>query len=132
MNLKKHQPLLEVILFSIIIYAAHKFIFFYNYNNLKLQEFYFTMEVVYGFFFCCSIVLVYILIMVKEKNIDNVGYTFLLVTCVKMALSYVLLSPILNSGNSNIRYEKINFFFIFALFLTIETIVTIRMLNSKK
>jgi hypothetical protein len=132
MNLKKYQPLLEVILFSIIIYLVHKFVFFVNNNNPKLQEFIFSIEVVYGFFFCCSLVLVYILIQVKEKSIDNVGYTFLLVTCVKMTLSYVLLSPILNSENSNIRFEKINFFFIFALFLTLETIVTIRMLNSKQ
>jgi len=132
MNLKKYQPLLEVILFSIIIYFAHKFVFFLYKNNPKLQDFLFSIEEVYGFFFCCSLFLVFILIKVKGKNIDNVGYTFLLVTCVKMGLSYLLLSPILNSVNSNIKYEKIDFFIIFALFLTLETIVTIRMLNSKQ
>jgi len=132
MNLKKYQPLLEVILFSIIIYFAHKFVFFLYKNNPKLQDFLFSIEEVYGFFFCCSLLLVLILIKVKEKNIDNVGYTFLLVTCIKMGLSYLLLSPILNSVNSNIKYEKIDFFIIFALFLTLETIVTIRMLNSKQ
>jgi hypothetical protein len=31
-----------------------------------------------------------------------------------------------------VRIEKLNFFLIFALFLTIETIVTARILNNKK
>jgi hypothetical protein len=87
---------------------------------------------VYGFFFVCSVVILFILIKVKDKNIDNVGYTFLLVTFIKMGISYAVLSPILHSGNPNIQIEKLNFFVIFALFLTIETIVTARILNKKQ
>lgn len=132
MNLKKYQPILEVTLLSILVYLAHKLFFFLNENNPKFQNFHLPIEVVYSFFFICSLLIILILIKVNEKNIDNVGYTFLLVTFVKMALSYVVLSPILNSGNSNIRTEKIDFFIIFALFLTIETIVTVRILNSKQ
>jgi hypothetical protein len=131
MSLKKYRPILEVVVISNIIFLGHKLIFFLNENHPNLQDFYFPIEVIYGFFFFCSSILMLILVKVKEKNIDNVGYTFLLVTCVKMGLSYLLLSPILNSGNVNLRYEKINFFFIFAFFLAIETVVTIRMLNTK-
>lgn len=132
MNLKKYQPILEVLLLSIVVYMAHKLFFFLNANNPKFQNFHFPMEVVYGFFFVCSVVILLVLIKVKEKNIDNVGYTFLLVTFIKMALSYAVLSPILDSGNFNVRIEKLNFFVIFALFLTIETFVTIRMLSNKQ
>jgi hypothetical protein len=123
MNFKKYQPLMEVTLLSILVYLAHKLVFFLNENNPNLQGFHFPIEVVYGFFFVCSLLIILILIKVNEKNIDNVGFTFLLVTFIKMALSYVILSPILNSGNPNVRTEKIDFFIIFALFLTIETIV---------
>ena len=132
MNLKKYQPILEVLFLSIVVYLAHKLFFFLNENDPKFQNFYFPIEVVYGFFFLCSILILFILIQVKTKNIDNVGYTFLLVTFIKMALSYAILYPILHSGNINARIEKINFFVIFALFLTIETAVTIRLLNEKK
>ena len=132
MNLKKYQPLMEVTLLSIQVYLAHKLVFFLNENNPNLQGFHFPIEVVYGFFFVCSMLIILILIKVNEKNIDNVGFTFLLVTFIKMALSYVILSPILNSGNPNVRTEKIDFFIIFALFLTIETIVTVRILNNKQ
>ena len=132
MNFKKYQPLMEVTLLSILVYLVHKLVFFLNENNPNLQGFHFPIEVVYGFFFFCSLLIILILIKVNEKNINNVGFTFLLVTFVKMALSYLILSPILNSGNLNVRTEKIDFFIIFALFLTIETIVTVRILNNKQ
>ena len=132
MNLKKYRPILEVVSLSMLVYLVHKLVFFLNENHPKLQGFHFPIEVVYGFFFICSLLIIVILIIVKEKKIDNVGYTFLLVTCVKIAISYVILSPILNSNHSNLRIEKINFFIIFALFLTIETIVTVRILNNKQ
>jgi len=132
MNFKKYQPLIEVTLLSILVYLVHKLVFFFNENNPNLEGFHFPIEVVYGFFFFCSLLIILILIKVNEKNINNVGFTFLLVTFVKMALSYLILSPILNSGNLNVRTEKIDFFIIFALFLTIETIVTVRILNNKQ
>lgn len=132
MNFKKYQPILEVLLLSAVVYFVHKLFFFLNENNPKFQNFHFPIEIVYGFFFVCSVVILLVLIKVKEKNIDNVGYTFLLVTFIKMAVSYAVLSPILDSGNSNVRIEKLNFFIIFALFLTIETIVTARILNNKR
>ncbi|POY39954.1 hypothetical protein C3L50_08990 [Flavobacterium alvei] len=132
MNLKKYRPLIEVVFLSILVYSIHKLVFFLNENHPKLQGFHFPIEVVYGFFFISSLLIIFILIKVYEKSIDNVGFTFLLLTCLKIGISYVVLLPILNSGNPNLRTEKIDFFIIFALFLTIETIVTVRMLNNKQ
>ena len=132
MNFKKYRPILEILLLSLVVYLLHKVVLFLNDNNPKFQNFHFPIEVVDGFFFVCSVIILFILIKVKEKNIDNVGYTFLLVTFIKMGISYAVLSPILHSGNPNIRIEKLNFFVIFALFLTIETIVTARILNNKQ
>jgi hypothetical protein len=132
MNFKKYRPILEVVFLSMLVYLVHKLVFFINENHPKLQSFHFPIEVVYGFFFISSLLIILLLIKVNEKNIDNVGYTFLLITCIKIAISYAILFPILNSNHSNVRIEKINFFIIFALFLTIETIVTIRILNNKQ
>ncbi len=132
MNFKKYQPIFEVSLLSILVYVVHKLVFFLNNNNPFFKGFHFPIEFVYGFFCSCSLLIVFIIIKVNEKNINNVGFSFLLVTFIKMALSYTVLSPILNSGNLNVRTEKINFFIIFALFLAIETIVTVRILNKRQ
>jgi hypothetical protein len=132
MSLKKYQPILELFVISIVAYLAHKLFFYIEANNPSYQEFYYTIETIYGFFLLCSVLILFILIQVKQKNIDNVGQTFLLVTCIKMGISYLVLTPILHTEKQNMAIEKINFFVVFALFLTIETVITIRILNNKQ
>lgn len=129
---KKYQPILEVLFLSVVVYAIHKLIFFLNDKNPKFQNFHYPIEVVYSFFLISSLVIIFILIKAKTKNIDYVGYTFLLVTFLKMGLSYLVLSPILQSGNPNAGTEKVNFIVVFSLFLAIETTVTVRLLNNKQ
>ena len=132
MNFKKYQPILEILVFSTVAYLIHKLVFLWNDDNPKFQHFHFPIEFIYTFFCSCSIVILWILIQVKSKSIDDVGNVFILSTCIKIAVSYMVLSPILHSGNFNMRVEKINFFLIFILFLTIETVVTIRILNNNQ
>lgn len=132
MKLKKYQPILEVIVIALLAYLLHTLFFYLNNDNPKFQNFHTSVETIYGFFTICSIVILFILIKVKDKSQEQVGYVFLLVTCAKMGIAYVVLSPILHSGNPNVGIQKINFFIIFAVFLAIETVVTIRILNNKQ
>ncbi len=132
MKIKKLQPLFEVLTVSFLLFIAHKLFFYWNKTNPKYQNFYFSLETIYGFFSISSIIIVSILLFIKQKSIDIVGFTFLLTTCLKIGISFALLVPILNSKASNIGYEKINFFVVFALFLSIETAVTIRILNNNQ
>lgn len=132
MNLKKYSLLLTLITASIVVFFIHKlFFFFFEYNEIE-NSFSYSLIQLYTFFLICSIGIILILIKVKKKNIDSVGNTFLLLTFLKMGLAYIVLYPILNSTTQFVKIEKINFFIIFAIFLTIETIVTIRLLNNKQ
>ena len=131
MKLKKYLPIIEVIVIAILAYLLHKLFFYLNANNLKYQNFHTSIEVIYGFFTICSVIILFILLKVKDKSQEQVGYVFLFVTCAKMGIAYTVLSPILHSGNPNVAIQKINFFIIFAVFLAIETVVTIRILNNK-
>jgi len=132
MKSKKYQPILEVIVVAILVFLLHKLFFYLNANNPKFQNFHTSVEALYGFFTLCSVIILFILIQVKEKSQEQVGYVFLFATCTKMGIAYAVLSPILHSGNPNVGIQKINFFIIFAVFLTIETVVTIRILNNKQ
>ena len=132
MYLKKYQPILEILVISFVAYSIHKLVFFLNDINLKVENFHFPIEFIYAFFCLCSIIILWILITVKSKNIDNVGSVFILATGIKIPVSYTVLSPIIHSGNLNMKVERIDFFIIFILFLTIETVVTIRILNNKQ
>lgn len=131
MNLKTYQPIFELLLISTLLYLGHKLFFVFKIINSGNRNFYYPLETIYGFFVSCSFVILFILIQVRKKNIDNVGYVFLALTCIKMAISYGVLAPILKSAQQHASIEKINFFILFFLFLAIETIVTIRILNKK-
>lgn len=128
----KYEPVLEVFFLSVIAFFIHELFFFFTDKTSIKDEFMYSVPVLYLFFLVCSVIILFILIRRKEKNIDSVGQTFLLLTSIKMVIAYILLHPILQSTNKLLTPEKINFFITFAIFLTIETAVTIRILNKKQ
>ena len=132
MKHSKYLPLLESLLLVIIVFVVHQSYINVKYDPIFTNRFRYSIPLLFLFFYTCSLIILFILIKIKEKNIDSVGQTFLLVTSIKMGLAYILLHPILQETSELITPEKSNFFLIFAEFLTIETVVTIRMLNKKQ
>ena len=113
-----------------IIYLIHKFIFsVFKYNE---NSFICSLEQLYLFFGLFSITIELILIRVKEKNIDIVGNVFLLLTLIKMMVCFAFGSSILKQGIKENSLQKWNFLILFLVFLTIETVLTIIMLNKKE
>jgi hypothetical protein len=130
MDVKKFRPVLETTVLSVFAWVLHELLFHFFFPELELA-FRYKIAMLYGFFFTCSLVIVFILIQVRQKNIDSVGNTFMLLTCIKMVIAYILLHPILQLEHAEVASEKTNFFAVFALFLVIETLVTIGLLNRK-
>ncbi len=130
MNLKNYKPLFFLTVLAVIAFGLHAYIF--NYLNINDNGFLYSLESLYLFFYVLSCVVFIILIKVKERSFDNVGMSFLLSTSVKMIFCYLILKPILQIKTYDNTIEKINFFVTFALFLAIETILTIRILNEKQ
>ncbi len=131
MTLKNLQPFIQIIILSLLAYIIDRLVFHLYYGSVE-ETFKHSIETIFGFFLFCSCAIIVLLIRVKKNNINSVGQTFLLVTSIKMALSYLLVRPILNSTTENGIIEKFNFLIVFAVFLTIETVVTIRILNNKQ
>jgi len=132
MNLKKYHSLFIVLLASIIGLIIHKIIFYWFVPGVFESNFVYSIPSLYVFFGVFALLIVFVLRIVKEKSIDNVGYTFLLLTTLKMAVAYAFLQPILAANLAKTPTEKMSFFSIFIYFLAIETIVTIRILNNKQ
>ncbi|WP_333599045.1 hypothetical protein [Flavobacterium sp.] len=132
MNLKKYHSLFIVLLASIIGLIIHKIIFYWFVPGVFESNFVYSIPSLYVFFGVFALLIVFVLRIVKEKSIDNVGYTFLLLTTLKMAVAYAFLQPILEANLAKTPTEKMSFFSIFIYFLAIETIVTIRILNNKQ
>jgi len=128
--MKNYKPLLLLFVASLVLLAVHFLVF--ELIGFGQKPFRYSFVELYGFFFACSFTIVFILINIKKKLKDSVGYAFMFLTSLKMVACYFVLRPILHSGSEFIKTDKMNFFIIFALFLAIETIVTIRILNNKQ
>lgn len=96
-----------------------------------MQDNQYPLALVYVFFLVLSLIILGILIKISAKNKEQLGYAFLLLTSIKMALSYVFARPIITHSGEN-PSEKVNFFVIFILFLAIEAYYTARLLNNKQ
>jgi len=127
----KIKPLFTIILIAVLGLIIHKLIFFLLVAKTIEDNFIYSIPLLYGLFSIFSLLIVGVLIKVKERNIDNVGYTFLLLTSIKLVVAYLLIHPILKASLNQTPLEKINFFIIFIYFLATETILTIRILNNK-
>ena len=127
----KIKPLFTIILIAVLGLIIHKLMFFLLVAKTIEDNFIYSITLLYGLFSIFSLLIVGVLIKVKERNIDNVGYTFLLLTSIKLVVAYLLIHPILKVSLHQTPLEKINFFIIFIYFLATETILTIRILNNK-
>lgn len=130
MILKNYKTFRFLLISVGIAYVLHKLVFYFF--QINQETFYYSLERLYGVFFVLSFVIIFILLKIKERNFDQLGMSFLLLTSSKMVFYYFLLKPILKIRHYDIQTEKINFFVLFVLFLTIEVVVTIRILSEKE
>lgn len=113
---------------AFIMYWIHYSIFTLT-NSAQMQ---FNLAGAYVFFWICAALIIFVVHVVHKKSPDNAGYAFIGATLLQMGLSYLMLRPILEMGGEKTAFGKMNFFAIFILFLAIETLITIRLLNNKQ
>lgn len=123
-------PFLALLGISIVLCLIHKIIFYVF--NINQDHFHYKLETLYLFFVIISIIIFKILLTVKEKSFDNVGMSFLLATCIKMIFCYLVMRPLLQKTIPDNPLERMNFLILFLVFLTIETLFTIRLVNEKR
>ncbi len=132
MNIKQYQPIFLVAVISAVALLLHKGVFMLLLPSQVESEFVYSLPVLYGFFLLLSASIMLILIKVGQASMTNVGLTFILLTTFKMGIAFVFLKPILKTNLPHTGLEKMNFLIVFLLFLTIETLITIRLINNKQ
>ncbi|MGV3697684.1 hypothetical protein [Flavobacterium sp.] len=128
----KLKPIFILAILAILGLIVHKTLFYFFVPKVFENNFIYPVSLLYLSFFGYSAGMILLLEKIKKVNIDSVGYTFLLVTSIKMVVAFLFLRPIIAEDLPKTTTEKISFFIIFIYFLTIETIVTIRILNNKQ
>lgn len=126
----KLKPFLIIILSTLFGVVVHEIIS-YLFTSISFgNNFTYSIPLLYSVFCVFSMIIIGMMLKVKERNIDYVGYTFLLLTSLKMVVAYIMMQPVFHQSCTTTPTDKMNFFIIFLYFLIIETILTIRILNN--
>ncbi len=131
MILEKLKPLGILLVAIFIGYSIHKTLFYFLNFELDLIIFNYSLEELYFVFLTLSVIITSISIYIKQKNIDLVGNVFMLITSIKMISCFLLIRPYAANENFKHSIEKWNYLILFLLFLVLETIITIQILNKK-
>ena len=132
LSLSKLKPILDILIFALLGFAIQKLCFYLFVSRAFEDAFVYSILTLYSFFFCFSVAILFALQKIKEVNIDYVGYSFLLLTSLKIGAAFIFAKPIMGNNLPQTPIEKLNFFVIFIYFLAIETYLTIRILNNKQ
>ena len=116
---------------ALLLFFINRLILTHPNFKAGFELFQVSLTFIYFLFTLFSILILVTLIFVQRKNKDVVGMSFMLITTFKTILYYVIFSKIITTDNAN-KVERINFFVVFILFLVIETLITIRLLNKKQ
>ena len=130
----KLQILKTVILtlsIAVVLFLSNKLILQTESFNQNFKLFSYSLETIYTVLCVFSVIILVTLLIVNSRNKDVVGLTYLLITSIKAGIIFFIFSDIIGSSNKN-TVERINFFIVFILFLAIETLITIRLLNKKQ
>jgi hypothetical protein len=119
----------QLLIAAFLCYALHKAIAAYTVLGSRIEGFEYSLETIYGFFAICSMVILGILIVVRNRNLDATGQAFMAATFVKMFVAYGFLYPALFPVTEVTNPGKMNFFAVFLIFLALETLVCMRLLN---
>lgn len=131
MKLQILKTAITTFLLAFLFYFINKIVLENSDFSTNFASYQFSLEFIYLIFSLFSIAILITLLIVNQKNKDIVGMTYMLITSFKTVLCYFIFSEIIKSSNVN-KIERINFFVVFILFLTIETLITIRLLNKKQ
>jgi hypothetical protein len=129
--MNKMSSLLLLFIFTVVCFFFNKKILEYTHFQYSNEIFRFSLVQIYSFFFFASTIIILSLEFLKKRFFDSLGYIFMSLTSIKIGLVFFLFNSLMNNDTAQGRIEKINFFIVFALFLAVETILSIRILNKK-
>lgn len=104
----------------------------FHYLIIKNLSLFIPLINIYLFNFLMTVMGLAILYLIYDKFNDKVGFTFLGIGIIKMAISVSFLMPLIKSNFSNKIPDTLNFFFCYFIFLIIESVFMVKLLNKKQ
>jgi hypothetical protein len=123
--------ILSTISFTLLLYFLNLVTLHSLEYSQALFLYLFPLEQIFITFSILAIIVLFVLHIVEKKNKDIVGMVFLIASSIQIGVLYFIFRKVISSENLN-TIERINFFVLFFLFLTFETLIIIQLLNKKQ
>lgn len=120
--------LFQISILTSLLLLGHYFLF--NNSNFSLTNSFIRES--YLFLIVLNIFSFLLLMAVKNKKEEYVGYTFLGLVLVKMVVSFIYLYPTIISQTPNKENFILVFFALYFAYLIFETVVVVNLVKLKK
>lgn len=130
--LKKYKPLFLILICIVLMYAIHRSLTFLLEWNSVYAGFRFSLEKLYLCFGLASLLIIFVLLKVKQRNFDQIGMAFMALITIKMFVFYFVFKSVISSEISETEWERTNFIILFMAFLILETVVSAQILKSQE
>ena len=128
MNKKLKSFLLVLIAFTIILFSIQYFVV----EHLKqTKTFYYSTWSIYLFHFFATLLIYLFIVFVQKTFPDKTGFAFMACSLLKMMAVIIFLLPLILNKEKQALNDVITFFTPYFLYLLLETIFTVKMLNNK-
>ncbi|WP_298149981.1 hypothetical protein [Flavobacterium sp.] len=131
MRFRDFLPVCWSVVISAALLLVHKLVLSTYFKNEE-SKFTFSIWEMYAFFGTCFAIIMLVSVFVKKYSINSFGQSIMLMTFIEMGLCFALFFPGLENEGSGMSFEKSSFLIVFLLFLAIETILAIRLLNKNQ
>lgn len=112
---------------TVVFYFCQEYILSTYFNQIEFKISTFS---IYLFHFLTVAVSYILLVLVNKYFFQQTGYAFLAFGIIKMGLSVFFLMPVIDSDIANKIPDVLSFFSPFFVFLLLETIFSVKLLNS--
>lgn len=118
----------SLLLLTVVTFSVHYLIFTSFFADI---ETFYPLIAIYVFLFGITFLVYLALYFLSKYMKDYVGMGFLVGIVVKMLATFVLFIPLINNTEYNYLTEILNFFAPYFIFLIFETVVAVKLINSK-
>ena len=125
--LKQFFSFLKILIpLSLILFVVHYLII----NKLLYEySFYYPIYIIYLFLVVVTSTIIVVILVIYKNYKGKTGFAFLACSILKMLLAIIFLIPLITSNLTNKVPGILSFFIPYFLFLTIETVFILNLIN---
>ena len=128
MNKKLKSFLLVLIPFTLLFFSLQYFVV----EHLKeTKTFFYSTWSIYTFHFFATLLIYLFIVFVQKTFSDKTGFAFMACSLLKMMAAVIFLLPLIMNKEQSALNDVITFFIPYFLYLLLETVFTVKMLNNK-